>query len=213
MSTFSTIFAGFGGQGALSMGKILAYAAMLEGKEVSWCPSYGPEMRGGTANVNVIVSDEGIGSPVITKDADCVVALNKPSLDKFVDIVADGGALVINSDLAELADGQAKAGVKVYNVPANKMAAEAFGGSKLANLIMLGAVVYATNPIKVESIDDAFTHVFEGGKAKFIPDNKKAFEMGYEFAKNNAYRNPLIKSGGFCVQKLVQGILFLPVPT
>ncbi len=143
-------------------------------------------MRGGTANVNVIVSDEGIGSPVITKDADCVVALNKPSLDKFVDIVADGGALVINSDLAELADGQAKAGVKVYNVPANKMAAEAFGGSKLANLIMLGAVVYATNPIKVESIDDAFTHVFEGGKAKFIPDNKKAFEMGYEFAKNNA---------------------------
>ena len=173
MSTFSTIFAGFGGQGALSMGKILAYAAMLEGKEVSWCPSYGPEMRGGTANVNVIVSDEGIGSPVITKDADCVVALNKP-------------ALVINSDLAELADGQAKAGVKVYNVPANKMAAEAFGGSKLANLIMLGAVVYATNPIKVESIDDAFTHVFEGGKAKFIPDNKKAFEMGYEFAKNNA---------------------------
>ncbi len=66
------------------------------------------------------------------------------------------------------------------------MAAEAFGGSKLANLIMLGAVVYATNPIKVESIDDAFTHVFEGGKAKFIPDNKKAFEMGYEFAKNNA---------------------------
>ncbi len=186
MSTFSTIFAGFGGQGALSMGKILAYAAMLEGKEVSWCPSYGPEMRGGTANVNVIVSDEGIGSPVITKDADCVVALNKPSLDKFVDIVADGGALVINSDLAELADGQAKAGVKVYNVPANQMAAEAFGGSKLANLIMLGAVVYATNPIKVESIDDAFTHVFEGGKAKFIPDNKKAFEMGYEFAKNNA---------------------------
>ena len=186
MSTFSTIFAGFGGQGALSMGKILAYAAMLEGKEVSWCPSYGPEMRGGTANVNVIVSDEGIGSPVITKDADCVVALNKPSLDKFVDIVADGGALVINSDLAELADGQAKAGVKVYNVPANKMAAEAFGGSKLANLIMLGAVVYATNPIKVESIDDAFTHVFEGGKAKLIPDNKKAFEMGYEFAKNNA---------------------------
>jgi len=186
MTNYNILLAGFGGQGILFSGKVMANAGLVEGKEVSWCPSYGPEMRGGTANVNVIVSDEGIGSPVITKDADCVVALNKPSLDKFVDIVADGGALVINSDLAELADGQAKAGVKVYNVPANKMAAEAFGGSKLANLIMLGAVVYATNPIKVESIDDAFTHVFEGGKAKFIPDNKKAFEMGYEFAKNNA---------------------------
>lgn len=185
MSTFSTIFAGFGGQGALSMGKILAYAAMLEDKEVSWCPSYGPEMRGGTANVNVIVSDESIGSPVITKDADCVVALNQPSLDKFVDTVVDGGALVINSDLATLADGQAKAGTKVYNIPANKLAGDAFGGFKLANLIMLGAVVYATHPIKVDSIDDAFIHVFDGAKAKFIPNNKKAFEMGYNYAKDN----------------------------
>lgn len=183
MSTYSIIFAGFGGQGTQSMGKILAYAAMLEGKEVSWCPSYGPEMRGGTSNVHVIISEEGIGSPVITKDATCVVALNKPSLDKFAHTVADGGALVINSDLAELEEGQAKAGTRVFNIPANKIAVDAFGGSKLANLVMLGAVVYATSPIKVESIDDAFTHVFEGGKAKFIPDNKKAFELGFNCAK------------------------------
>ena len=185
MSTFSTIFAGFGGQGALSMGKILAYGAMLEGKEVSWCPSYGPEMRGGTANVNVIVSTEGIGSPVITKDADCVVALNQPSLDKFVNVVADGGALVINSDLATLAEGQVQKKARIFNVPANQMATDAFGGAKLANLVMLCAVIYATKPIEVTSIDDAFTHVFDGGKAKFIPDNKKAFEMGYKFAEEH----------------------------
>ncbi|MBQ9092209.1 MAG: 2-oxoacid:acceptor oxidoreductase family protein [Anaerotignum sp.] len=183
MSTFSSIFAGFGGQGALSMGKILAYAGMLEGKEVSWCPSYGPEMRGGTANVNVIVSDEGIGSPVVTKDADCVVALNQPSLNKFANVAAVGGALVINTDMAALEEGQAKEGVRVFNIPANTMANETFGGTKLANLILLGAVVYASHPIKLESIDDAFAHVFDGNKAKFIPDNKKAFEMGYNLAK------------------------------
>ena len=143
MSNFSSIIAGFGGQGSLLMGKIMAYAGMLEGKQVSWCPSYGPEMRGGTANVNVIISDETVGSPVVTKDADCIVALNQPSLDKFAPVVKVGG-----------------------------------------NLVMLGAVVYATGAIDVNGMDDTFAHVFEGGKAKFIPDNKKAFELGYEFAKN-----------------------------
>lgn len=182
MSNFSSIIAGFGGQGSLLMGKIMAYAGMLEGKEVSWCPSYGPEMRGGTANVNVIISDETVGSPVVTKDADCIVALNQPSLDKFAPVVKVGGNLVINSDLCTA--GEVKEGVKVYNIPANKIATDNFGGSKLANLVMLGAVVYATGAIDVAGMDDTFAHVFEGGKAKFIPDNKKAFELGYEFAKN-----------------------------
>lgn len=182
MSNFSSIIAGFGGQGSLLMGKIMAYAGMLEGKQVSWCPSYGPEMRGGTANVNVIISDETVGSPVVTKDADCIVALNQPSLDKFAPVVKEGGALVINSDLCTA--GEVKAGVKVYNIPANKIAVDNFGGAKLANLVMLGAVVYATGAIDVAGMDDTFAHVFEGGKAKFIPDNKKAFELGYEAAKN-----------------------------
>lgn len=185
MSTFSSIIAGFGGQGSLLMGKIMAYSGMLEGKEVSWCPSYGPEMRGGTANVNVIISDEGIGSPVITKDADCIVALNQPSLDKFAPVVKTGGSLVINSDLCSVANIQVKDGVKVYEVPANRIAADAFGGSKLANLVMLGAVVFATGAIKQDGMDDTFAHVFEGGKAKFIPDNKKAFELGYNYAKEH----------------------------
>ena len=183
MSTFSSIIAGFGGQGSLLMGKIMAYSGMLDNKEVSWCPSYGPEMRGGTANVNVIISDEGIGSPVITKDADCVVALNQPSLDKFAHVVKEGGSLVINADLCTADHLDVKEGVKVYSVPANRIATDAFGGSKLANLVMLGAVVCATGAIKVEGMDDTFAHVFEGGKAKFIPDNKKAFELGFNYAK------------------------------
>lgn len=181
MSTFSSIIAGFGGQGSLLMGKIMAYAGMLEDKQVSWCPSYGPEMRGGTANVNVIISEEGIGSPVITKDADCIVALNQPSLDKFAPVVKVGGSIVINADLCTI--GEVKDDVKVYAIPANKIAVDNFGGSKLANLVMLGAVVYATGAIDVNDMDNVFAHVFEGGKAKFIPDNKKAFELGYEFAK------------------------------
>ncbi len=183
MSTFSTIFAGFGGQGALSMGKILAYAAMLEGKEVSWCPSYGPEMRGGTANVNVIVSDEGIGSPVITKDADCVVALNKPSLDKFVDIVADGGALVINSDLAELADGQAKAGVKVYNVPANKMAAEAFGGSSWRTLSCWVRFYTQQTPSRLKALTMRSHTYLKAAKQNSFPITKKHLRWAMNLRK------------------------------
>ncbi|KXL52756.1 pyruvate synthase subunit PorC [Anaerotignum neopropionicum] len=182
MNTQRICCAGFGGQGTLSMGKILAYAGMLEGHEVSWCPSYGPEMRGGTANCHVIVSDEPIGSPVVTSDANCVIAMNQPSLDKFVDILGKGGVLIVNSDLAALKED--KADIRVLNVPANTMSTQEFGGAKLANIILLGAVIQSINTVKVESIDDAFTHVFEGSKAKFIPDNKKAFIMGYEFAQN-----------------------------
>ncbi|KAF5064795.1 2-oxoacid:acceptor oxidoreductase family protein [Anaerotignum sp.] len=182
MNTQRICCAGFGGQGTLSMGKILAYAGMLEGHEVSWCPSYGPEMRGGTANCHVIVSDEPIGSPVITSDANCVIAMNQPSLDKFVDILGEGGVLIANADLAALKEDRSN--IRVMNVPANSMATQEFGSAKLANIILLGAVIQATGSVKVESIDDAFAHVFGGAKAKFIPNNKKAFEIGFEFAKN-----------------------------
>ena len=104
------ICAGFGGQGVLVAGMIIIYAGMGEGKQVTWFPSYGAEMRGGTANVNVIISDETVGSPVVTKDADCIVALNQPSLDKFVGVVKEGGALVVNADLCTV--GAVKNGVK-----------------------------------------------------------------------------------------------------
>lgn len=182
MSTFSSIIAGFGGQGSLLMGKIMAYAGMLEGKRsflVSFLWSrnawrYCKRKRNHFRR--------NVGSPVVTKDADCIVALNQPSLDKFVGVVKEGGALVVNADLCTV--GAVKDGVKVYAVPANKIATDNFGGSKLANLVMLGAVVYATGAIDIAGLDETFAHVFEGGKAKFIPNNKKAFELGYEYAKN-----------------------------
>ena len=182
MSTFSSIIAGFGGQGSLLMGKIMAYAGMLEGKEVCWCPWYGGGRGGGGAKVNGMMSDEKVGAPVGATEAECIGALNQPSLDKFVGVVKEGGALVVNADLCTV--GAVKDGVKVYAVPANKIATDNFGGSKLANLVMLGAVVYATGAIDIAGLDETFAHVFEGGKAKFIPNNKKAFELGYEYAKN-----------------------------
>src|SRR5690554_7242810 len=100
MSAQQVIIAGFGGQGVMSMGQLLTYAGMLEGKNVSWLPSYGPEMRGGTANCNVIISDDEVGSPIVTK-ASAVIALNRPSLDKFEDAVVPGGLLFINSTLID----------------------------------------------------------------------------------------------------------------
>ena len=181
MSTFSSIIAGFGGQGSLLMGKIMAYAGMLEGKEVSWCPSYGPEMRGGTANVNVIISDENVGSPVVTKDADCIVALNQPSLDKFVGVVKEGGALVVNADLCTV--GAVKDGVKVYAVPANKIATDNFGGSKLANLVMLGAVVYATGAMILQ-VWMKHSHMFlKAAKQNSSPTTKKHLSWAMNMQK------------------------------
>lgn len=182
MKTQRICCAGFGGQGALSMGRLLTYAGMLEGEEVSWCPSYGPEMRGGTANCHVIISDDPIGSPVISSDADCLIAMNQPSLDKFLEIMKPTGSIVINADLAKM--NEDKGDLRIFDIPANSIAVQEFGSQKLANIILLGAVVYATDAVKVESIEAAFEEVFGGAKAKFIPDNKKAFSMGYELAKN-----------------------------
>ena len=118
MSTQRVCCAGFGGQGVLSMGKLLAYAGMLDGKEVSWCPSYGPEMRGGTANCSIVVSDEPVGSPVITADATASIVMNQPSYDKFVEIVGSGGTIIINSSLVEKK--VERNDVKAYYVPANE---------------------------------------------------------------------------------------------
>ncbi len=179
MKTQKICCAGFGGQGALSMGRMLAYAGMLEGSEVSWCPSYGPEMRGGTANCHVIIDDAPIGSPVISKNATCLIAMNQPSLDKFVDIIADDGVIVINKDIVEMK--VEKPGAKVVSIPANSMAIQEFGAARLANMILLGAVIKATEAVKFDSVEEALAKVFSGPKAKFVPDNKKAFAMGYEF--------------------------------
>ena len=136
-----SIFAGFGGQGVLLMGQLLAYAGMMEDKEVSWLPSYGPEMRGGTANCSVVVSDAEIASPVVNH-ADAVVIMNQPSLEKFEKMVKPGGVLIYNSDLVTYKN--PRTDVKVIPVPANSVAAE-MGNDKVANVIALGALAEATD--------------------------------------------------------------------
>ena len=120
METKKICFAGFGGQGVLSVGKLLAYAAMIKDKEVSWCPSYGPEMRGGTANCTVIISDEPIGSPVVTKNASSAVVMNEPSFRKFENVVAPGGAMIINANLISLKP--ERTDIRTIYVPASDIA-------------------------------------------------------------------------------------------
>ena len=171
------ICAGFGGQGVMSMGQLLAYAGMIEDKYVSWLPSYGPEMRGGTANCGVTVSDEEIGSPIITNDADIAIVMNLPSLIKFEKDVKPGGKIFINSSLIEKK--VERTDIEVYYIDANKLAAD-IGNIKAANLVMLGAVLKSTPIVDIESILEAFKKVFGPSKEKFIPQNREALIKGGE---------------------------------
>lgn len=171
------ICAGFGGQGVMSMGQLLAYAGMIEDKHVSWLPSYGPEMRGGTANCGVTVSDEEIGSPIITNDADIAIVMNLPSLIKFEKDVKPGGKIFINSSLIERK--VERTDIEVYYIDANKIAAD-IGNIKAANLVMLGAVLKSTPIVDIESILEAFKKVFGPSKEKFIPQNREALVKGGE---------------------------------
>lgn len=135
------IIAGFGGQGVLLLGQMLAYAGMLEGKQVSWMPSYGPEMRGGTANCTVVISDEEIGSPVVSQPS-CVIALNLPSLDKFEPMVKPGGLLLINSSLVDREP--RRDDIKAVALPATEIASE-LGNIRVTNMVALGALVQLTD--------------------------------------------------------------------
>ena len=171
------ICAGFGGQGVMSMGQLLAYAGMIEDKHVSWLPSYGPEMRGGTANCGVTVSDEEIGSPIITNDADIAIVMNLPSLIKFEKDVKPGGKIFINSSLIEKK--VERTDIEIYYIDANKLAAD-IGNIKAANLVMLGAVLKSTPIVDIESILEAFKKVFGPSKEKFIPQNREALIKGGE---------------------------------
>ncbi len=168
-------FAGFGGQGVLSMGKLLAYAAMLAGKEVSWCPSYGPEMRGGTANCTVVVSDEPVASPMVSKDANAVIVMNEPSLHKFEAALLAGGTIIINSDL--VSSSVTRDDIKIVKVPANSIATK-LQNAKLANMVMIGALQEVEKFPSQEDIFKAFSKVFGEDKAKLIPINKEAFLQG-----------------------------------
>ena len=172
------IFAGFGGQGMLLIGKFLAMASMLEGKHVSWLPSYGPEMRGGTANCSVTVSDEPVASPMVEK-ADAIIAMNRPSLDKFESHVKPGGVLVINSSIidrkAERDD------IQVVYCDANKIAEEV-GNPKGANVAILGALMAKDPACTTESMIEAIRIELGERKARFLEGNKKALYAGIEAA-------------------------------
>jgi 2-oxoglutarate ferredoxin oxidoreductase subunit gamma len=175
------IMAGFGGQGVLLIGKMLAYTGMREGKEVSWLPSYGPEMRGGTANCTVVISDRPVGSPVIQSPRG-VVAMNLPSLDKFEPMLRPGGLLVINSSLINR--DASRDDIRVLKVPANEIA-QKLNNPRGANMVALGAYVGASGSVSLEEIEKVVRETF-ASKPKVVDSNIKALQEGYELGKASA---------------------------
>lgn len=168
------IIAGFGGQGVMSMGQIIAYSGMMENKKVTWLPSYGPEMRGGTANCQVIVSSKEIASPIISK-ADAVMVMNLPSLIKFEGFVKEGGMLFINESLIDKK--AQRDDIKTYYIKANEIAEE-LGNVKVAGVVMLGAYLKVNPIVSLDSVVQSFLSVLGKKKAHFIPINEKAVYKG-----------------------------------
>jgi len=170
------LMAGFGGQGTLLAGKVLAQASMEEGREVSWLPSYGPEMRGGTANVIVCIASKPIGSPLIEHPRGLIV-MNLPSMDKFAPKVKPGGVIVVNQSLID--KDPHRDDCVVIRVASRELAQEA-GSARAANFVMLGAYIGATGAVSPEAIEHAIAEEFAGGKEKFIPSSVAAFRAGVE---------------------------------
>ena len=177
MSTKQFLLSGFGGQGILFTGKMLAYKGMVEGKNVSWLPSYGPEMRGGTASCSVIISDDTVGSPIVS-NPDILVAMNLPSLDKFEDLVAPGGMIFYDSSLVERS--VKRTDVQVFAVPATKLAGEN-GFPTLANMILMGKIFKVLGEFEEESVRNTLTKVISAKRADMIDLNLKAMTIGAEF--------------------------------
>jgi 2-oxoglutarate ferredoxin oxidoreductase subunit gamma len=174
-----TVFAGFGGQGVLSMGLNVAQAAMLEGRHVTYLPSYGAEMRGGTANCTVAVSDEEIASPVASSP-EFVVAMNQPSLLRFQNQIDPGGVVFLNTSLieAEVLRGD----VEVVKVAANQIAEE-LGSARAANMVMLGAYARKSNIVKFDTLVEVVRAMLEGKSGRLFATNRKALQTGYELIK------------------------------
>ena len=177
MAENQIVIAGFGGQGLLFSGKVLAYAGLIEGRELSWLPSYGPEMRGGTANCNVILSDIPIGSPIVQKP-DILMVMNNPSLEKYENAVIPGGKIFIDSSL--IAKQVERTDVEAYYVPATQMAMD-MGMPTLANMILLGTVIAKTGCINPDSLADALHKVIPARKANLFDANMKALQAGMDF--------------------------------
>lgn len=173
------IFAGFGGQGVLSMGQIIAYASMIENKEVSWMPSYGPEMRGGTANCTVIVSDAKISSPMVGK-FDSAIVLNQPSLDKFEKTVKPGGLIMYET--SAIINPPTRDDIEIYSIPASEEALK-LNKKQVANMIMVGAFLQIRPILKIENILKALKKVLPERHHHTIPLNEKALLLGQQLAK------------------------------
>jgi len=176
------IMAGFGGQGILMIGDILSLAAMHDGRNVTWMPSYGVEMRGGTARCTVVISDERIGSPITGTPSGCLV-MNKPSLDKYESWVSPGGTLVANGTFIQESD-FTRSDISRLLVPTNEIA-EQVGDKRTASMVALGAYVEMTGVTDTPGLKAALEKTFSGKKAKLVPINLEAIEQGRKFAREN----------------------------
>lgn len=176
MKDLNMIFAGFGGQGVLFAGKIAAYAGLIEGRELSWLPSYGPEMRGGTANCSVCISERPIGSPLVTAP-NVLVAMNQPSLQRFIDAVEPGGLVILDSSLIDLPI--ARADITVHRVPASALAEE-HGLAGLANMILVGKLFYELDFCPPATLDQAIEKCVPARKAAMLDLNRRAVALGAE---------------------------------
>lgn len=182
MDAVSVVMAGFGGQGLLLAGKILAHAALAAGREVSWLPSYGPEMRGGTANVTVCIARRPIGSPLAGRP-DALVAMNRPSLEKFLPRVRPGGVVVV--DVSMVPGAAARDDCVFVPVDARDLAQRS-GAPRAANLVVLGAFVGATGVVALADVERAVADEFTGEKARFVPGNLSALRAGAEAGRSAA---------------------------
>ncbi len=175
------VIAGFGGQGVLFGGQVLAYAAMDAGKEVTWIPSYGPEMRGGTANCTVVIADEEIGSPMV-EHPPLAVALNLPSFDRYEDLLQAGGTLIVNKSMV---DRPAKRkDIHVVFVPCNEVSEE-LGDKRLLNMVAIGALLTALPALTLDDVKKSLEGHMPARHQDLLAKNVEALKRGYELAKNN----------------------------
>lgn len=176
------LIAGFGGQGVLFGGQVLTYAAMDTGKEVTWIPSYGPEMRGGTANCTVVIADDEIGSPLV-KNPPLAIALNLPSFDKYEELLAPGGTLVVNKSMV---DREAKRDdIHVIFVPCNEIAEE-IGDKRLLNMVAIGALLSVLPEVSLKDVEKALEAHLPARHKHLLPKNYEALKRGFEAAQGVA---------------------------
>ncbi len=175
--TTQILIAGFGGQGVLFAGKFIAYNGLVEGRQLSWLPSYGPEMRGGTANCSVILSDEPVGSPIVSKP-DILMAMNLPSLDKYENDVVPGGMIFVDSTLIERK--VKRDDVKVFYIPSTGLAND-IGLPTLANMIMVGKFIKESGAVSTDNVEDTLKKVVSARKANLLEMNLKAIDCGLNF--------------------------------